>query len=63
MNVLWMRGTRTRISHVFLEIDTSAGFAKIEPVGPCGRFRVDELRRDFHAQRCRSCKRALRELR
>jgi hypothetical protein len=48
---------------VFLEIDTSAGFTLIEPVGPCGRFRVAELHQDSHPARCRSCKRALRDLR
>jgi hypothetical protein len=63
VTVLWLRAGAGRVAHAFLEIDVSAGFVAIEPVGPCGKYRVDGLQNDASAQRCRQCQRAIRELR
>ena len=63
VRVLWMWDGAVRVRHAFLEIDTLAGFVAIEPVGACGRFRVEELRNDSHCRQCRACRRALEELR
>jgi hypothetical protein len=57
--VKWMREVRSRIAHGFLEVDLSVGFERIEPVAPCGGFRVTDLQEDELAQRCAACVRAL----
>lgn len=62
VDVRWMNEGRSKVTHGFLTIDLSAGFERVAPIGPCGRFTVADLHEDETADRCAGCQRALPRL-